>query len=98
MKLSQIASKPKLTKIVLDSQSILDQYEDKLEFWTWDRLPLDTFMKMASADSENIDEIFELVKPLIMDEDGKVIIDGEVTIPNSVLIEAMNKLMDVLGK
>lgn len=45
MKLSQLAAKPQLVKVVLDDQDTLEQFGEALEFYTWDRQPMEVLLK-----------------------------------------------------
>ena len=49
LKLTQLASKPQLIKITLDTKEIQEKYGDSLEFWILDRQPIDQFIKMADT-------------------------------------------------
>jgi hypothetical protein len=98
MKLSQLASKPQLIKLVLDDKEIIQEHGESIEFWTWDRQPLDTFMKLANSDSKDAAQMIDIVRTLILDEGGKQIIQGEDIIPSNILIRAIAKIVETLGK
>lgn len=98
MKLSQLAAKPQLIKVVLDSEFVIKEYQEPIEFFTWDRQPLETFMKLANSSQNNTTEMIEIVRTLILDEDGKAIITKENMLPSNILIEAIGKIVEVLGK
>lgn len=101
MKLSQLASKPQLVKIVLDDETLIKEHgggDPTIEFYTWDRQPLDVFMKLANATKENTGGIIDIVRTLILDENGKQIIQGEIMLPTDVLMAAIAKIVDTLGK
>ena len=98
MKLKDLASKPKLIKITVDDAAIIAVYGEAVEFWTWDRQPLATFMKFASASGEDIGSIIEVLRTMMLDEDGKEIMTEGETLPNDVLLVCLNKLSEVLGK
>ena len=49
MKLSQLAAKPQLIKLSIDDEATVKEHGEAIEFWTWDRQPLDTFMKSLTA-------------------------------------------------
>lgn len=98
MKINQIASKPQLIKVVLDDADTVKELGEELEFWTWDRQPLDVFMKLASIKHDNPKEIIEVVKNLILDEDGKVVIQGDNMLPTQILIRIIQKVVETLGK
>ena len=46
LKLTQLAAKPQLVKITIDDESIKEKYGDELEFWIYDRQPIDKFIKI----------------------------------------------------
>jgi hypothetical protein len=98
MKLSQLAAKPQLIKLELDDESIVKEYGEPLEFYTWDRQPLETFMKLASSKEGDSSQMIAIVKTLILDEDGKEIIKDDLMLPASVLITAVSKIVEALGK
>lgn len=98
MKINQIASKPQLIKLVLDDEATKAELGEELEFWTWDRQPLDKFMKLASIRHDQPQEIIDVVKELILDEEGKVVIQGEIMLPTQILIRIIQKVTETLGK
>lgn len=98
MKINQIASKPQLIKVVLNDDLTIEELGEELEFWTWDRQPLDKFMKLASTRQDKPEEIIEVVKDLILDEEGKVVIKDGVMLPTQILIRIIQKVVETLGK
>lgn len=98
MKLSQLAAKPQLIKIELDDEAIVKEHGESIEFYTWDRQPLEVFMKLANARDGDVGSIIESVRTLILDEDGKQIITGDKMLPTDVLIAAISKITNTLGK
>lgn len=98
MKLSQIAAKPKLIVFSLDDEATVKEYGEPVEFYSWDRQPLDIFMRLANADQQNLVEMITLVKTLILDEQGKEIIKDENMLPSNLLIKVIAKVVETLGK
>lgn len=98
MKLSQIAKKPQLTKIIIDDEDIVKEFGEPLEFWTWDRQPMDVFIKLSSVDPGNQSGIIENVRELVMNEDGTKVLSGEEVLPTWVLMRVMTKVVESLGK
>lgn len=98
MKLSQLTAKPQLIMITLDDPDTLKEYNEPVEFYTWDRQPMDVFMKLASATEGNVTGIISIVKELILDESGKPILVGDVMLPTAVLMRAIAKVTEALGK
>ena len=98
MKLSQLAAKPKLIPFIIDDEAVIAEFGEPVEFYSWDRQPLDVFMKLANADHQDVATMIGLVKTLILDEDGKEIIKGENVLPSSLLIKVIGKVVEKLGK
>lgn len=98
MKLSQIAKKPQLIKVSLDDEDIVKEFGEPLEFWTWDRQPMDVFLKLSSVDSGNQSAIISSVRELVMDEEGKQVLSGDEVLPTWVLMRVMTKVVESLGK
>jgi hypothetical protein len=98
MKLSQLAARPQLVMFTVDNEEIVKKYNEPLDFYSWDRQPLEVFMKLASAQQQNIGEMIEIIRPLILDEKGEPIIQGDVMLPSDVLIAAIAKIVERLGK
>lgn len=98
MKLAELAAEPKLTKIILEDEDIVAKYGEALEFWIWDRQPIDNYMRMAKSTNENFDEIVTAVNEMILDEEGKRIVEGNVMLPTNVLMKAFTKVIETLGK
>lgn len=98
MKLSQIAAKPQLIEVVLDDAETIKEFGESLVFHTWDRQPLPMFMKLASITGSDTAGLVEIVRTLILDQDGKEIITSDVMLPTPVLLRAIAKITDMLGK
>ncbi len=98
MKLAQLAAKPQLIKIELDDTEVVTEFGEALEFWTWDRQPLETFMKLANSKENDTLGMIEIVRTLILDEAGKEIITKDVMLPSHVLIRVIAKIVETLGK
>ena len=98
MKLSQLASKPQLIKLSIDDEDTVKEHGEAIDFWTWDRQPLDTFMKLANSDQANAGAMIDIVRTLILDENGKEVISKDLMLPSSVLIKVSSKIVETLGK
>lgn len=98
MKINQLASKPQLVKIVLDEEDIVKEYGEAIEVWTWDRQPLEVFMKLANAQGQDTGAVIDIVRTLILDENGKQVISGDNMLPTRVLLPLIKKIVDTLGK
>ena len=100
MKLKELATKPQLTKIVLDDKDIIKEYKEPLEFYVYDKQPLAEFVKFSvtSQEDENYGEMIDFCSSMILDEKGdKIMSDGEL-LPNSILVKCVNEVVKQLGK
>jgi hypothetical protein len=98
MNLSQLTAKPQLILVKLDDEETITEYKEAIEFYTWDRQPMDVFMRLASATQDNTAGIIDIVKTLILDETGKEILTKDNVLPTNVLMKAISKVTDMLGK
>lgn len=98
MKLNQIAAKPKLVMFTLDDEEIIKEFGEPLEFYSWDRQPLDVFMKLANTNQQDLASMMEVIRKLILDENGKEIISNENMLPSNVLIKVIGLVVEKLGK
>lgn len=98
MKLSQLTAKPQLIQVTLDDEDTVKEYGESVTFHTWDRQPMDIFMKLANAAGSNTGEVVHIVKDLILDEKGKPILGSDNMLPVPVLMRAIGKVTEALGK
>lgn len=98
MKLSQLAAKPQLIQLTVDDEATIKEYGEPIEFWTWDRQPLDTFMKLANSDQHNAGAMIDVVRTLILDDKGKEVITKDLMLPSTILIKVISKIVEALGK
>jgi hypothetical protein len=99
MKLSQLSAEPQLVEVTIDDKDIIKEYGEPLVFYTWDRQPMEVFTKLANVGSEqDTGNIIDIVKNLILDENGKQIISNKNMLPSKVLMKAIGKVTDILGK
>ena len=82
MKLKDLATKPKLEKLTIQKPELVEKYGDELDFYVYDRQPLDVYGRLASADKMEMGETMEVVSELILD----------------LQVEAMTLIGNFLGK
>lgn len=98
MRLNDLVAKPQLVKVTIEDEDIVKEFGEPIEFWTYDRQPMDTFMKLASMDGSNYGEIVKAVKGLVLDEEAKPILKDNEMPPTKVLIRVVSKVLEGLGK
>ena len=98
MKLSELAKKPQLVKIALDDEETVQEFGEAIEYWTWDRQPMDTFMRLASVDASNYSTVVDAVRSLILDEKGQPVLAGDITLPTKIMMRVITRTVESLGK
>jgi hypothetical protein len=98
MKLSQLTAKPQLIDVHIDDEDTIKEFGEAIEFWTWDRQPMDVFMKLANATGNDTAGIIGIVRTLILDDKGKEILKDDAMLPTHVLMKAIGKVTELLGK
>ena len=98
MKLTQLATKPQLTKITIDDAELVEKYGEPVDFYVHDRIGLEQYTQLATIKTEDVSSMIDLVKQLVLDEDGKQVMDDEHVLPTDLLNACMIKVVDTLGK
>lgn len=98
MKLSELSSKPQLVEVHIDDEETIKEFGEAVSFWTYDRQPMTVFVKLAAVDQANYASVMDAVKELLLDEAGQPIIDQDRVPPARLMVKAMTKIMESLGK
>lgn len=98
MELSELSKKPELIEITIDDEETIAEYGEQLTFYTFDRQPLDIFLKMASAKQNDPGSMISALRPMLLNKEGKPIIKGEEVLPTNILVKSIAKLVERLGK
>ena len=98
MKLKDLATKPQLQEVTIDDEKIVQEYGDSLQFYIQDRLPIETYTKLASIKTEDAGEMYNIIKDLILDENGHPVMVEDKILPMNVMVAAVEKVTQFLGK
>ena len=98
MKLTQITAKPKLVKMILDDEDIVKEYGEALEFWIYDRQPMDQFVRLAQMKPEDFQEMVAMVNGMVLDEDGHPVVKDDLVLPTGIMTKVIGKVVETLGK
>jgi len=98
MKLKDLAAKPQLQEILIDDESIVEEYGEALSFFVHDRIPLEQYTKLASLNTNDMGEMFMAMKDLILDEGGMPVMSDGNVLPMKVMNAAVLKVTESLGK
>jgi hypothetical protein len=98
MKLSALTAKPQLIEVSIDDEDTIKEFGEAITFYTYDRQPMDVFMKLAGSTGQDTQKIVEIVRTLILDEKGKELLTNDQMLPTNILMKAIAKVTDLLGK
>ena len=98
MKLTQLAAKPQLVKIVLNDEDIVKEFGEELEFFIYDRQPMDRFVRLAQMKGEDMGELIAAVNDMVLDEEGNSIVKDGLVLPTNVMTKVIGKVVETLGK
>lgn len=98
MKLSELAKKPQLTEVIIDDKDIVKTYGESLQFYIQDRLPIETYTKLASVKQDDPADMYKVIKDLILDENGNPVMSEGNVLPMDVMNAAIVKVTENLGK
>lgn len=98
MKLSDLARTPQLVEITISDDDIIAEYGEAITFYTWDRQPLEVFLRLSNIDNNNSSALMESVRTLVLDENGKGILTNDIALPNNVLLKVITRVVESLGK
>ena len=104
MKLSEITTKPQLIEVLIDDKDTVKEFGESLSFYTWDRQPMEVFIKLANLASNienknpNIGDMIGVARSLILDDKGNEIIKDGTMMPSNILIKVVQKVTESLGK
>jgi hypothetical protein len=97
MKLNQLIAKPQLVKMELNDEDTISEYGEGIEWWYWDRQPLEKFFKIAAGDNQG-ETILSTMKEMILDESGQPLLKEGDSLPNKIFLKVVAKMSEVLGK
>ena len=98
MKLTQLAAKPQLVKVEIADEDVVKEFGEALEFYIWDRQPMDKFIRLAQMKGEDMSELIAAVNDMVLDEEGNAIIKEGLVLPTNVMTKVIGKVVETLGK
>ena len=98
MKLTQLAAKPQLVKVEIADEDVVKEFGETLEFWIWDRQPMDKFIRLAQMKGEDMSELIAAVNDMVLDEEGNAVVKDGLVLPTNVMTKVIGKVVETLGK
>jgi hypothetical protein len=96
MQLKELAAKPKLNKVTLDTDNIVSLYGEPLEFYMWDRQDVPTFLKIVQMKEDKL-AIFNLLKDVVLDDQGNPVLEDGEMLPMEVMVAVIEGVVKNLG-
>lgn len=99
MDISKFAKKPELIKIVIDDPAIIEKYDEEITFYMYDSVDLSTYFDFfAVQQNKDGKKLNELLRKIILTEDGKPALGADELLPVDVCLEALVAINNNLGK
>jgi hypothetical protein len=99
MDISKLTKKPQLTKIEISDKDIVDQYGDIVSFWIIDEMDISTYFNFYKLQqSQESNQLNELLRSLILKEDGMPAIASDEILPVNLTLAVLVAINDFLGK
>jgi hypothetical protein len=99
MDISKLTKKPQLTKIEISDKDIVDQYGDTVSFWIIDEMDISTYFNFYKLQqSQESNQLNELLRSLILKEDGMPAIASDEILPVNLTLAVLVAINDFLGK
>jgi|TARA_R110001606_G_scaffold36442_2_gene104328 hypothetical protein len=98
--LKELATKPQLVKVTLDDADTIKEYPEGLEFFVWDKQPLEDFIQIATStqNAENYPDMVKLCATMVLDDAGQPVMQDGLVLPGGIMLKCVNKVVEQLGK
>ncbi len=99
MFIKDLAVKPQLIEIQIDDPEILENYGEAITFWMRDHLDINTYFDFYRFQSqEDKTDLIRVLKKIILTETGEQAIQEDEELPIEILLGALGKIGEQLGK
>lgn len=96
MNIKELAKKPQLKKVTVDSEFIVKAYGEPLEFYMYDRFDIPVWMKISTLKDDQ-SELFNLLRELIRDETGAPVLGAGEILPIEIVQEVVKGIVNNMG-
>lgn len=99
MDISKLAKKPQLVKIELDGAEIVEKFGDTIIFYMKDHIGISNYFNFYKLqEAENDEMLNDLLRQLILNEDGSPSLGKDEVLPVELTIAILLKISDFLAK
>lgn len=99
MDISKLARKPKLQKLVLKDDDIIEMFGEPIEFYMYDHVDITSYFNFYKVQqSQDAALLNELLRKLVLKEDGTPAIKEEEVLPTQIVLSILIEINNFLGK
>lgn len=99
MDIKKLAKKPTLTKLDISDDDIVAIYGDTVTFYMIDQFDINTYFNFYRLQQgEDGDLLNELLRKLILDADGKPVLEKDEVFPVNLTLAILVRINEFLGK
>ena len=99
MDISTLAKKPELVKLEINDEDIVKEFGEPITFWIMDQIDVSTYFNFYKfQQNQDSDLLMEVLRKIILKEDGKPAIAKEQVLPVNLTLAVLVKVNDFLGK
>lgn len=99
MDITKLAKKPKVTRLEITEQDIIDKYKEPIVFYMLDELDLSTYFEFYKLQHNQESALLnDLLRRLILKEDGTPALAQDEIFPVDIILAVLVRINDFLGK
>lgn len=99
MDISNLAKKPELVKLEITDEDIVKEFGETISFWMYDHVDVSTYFDFYKfQQNQNSDLLMQVLRKIILREDGKSAIAEDAVLPVSLTLAVLVKVNEFLGK
>ncbi len=97
--ISEFKTKPKLIRVDLDQNELIEAYGEPISFWMLDHVDINTYFDFFRSQTEHEgDAVNKILRRLILNEEGQTVLADDEQLPVDIAIAAITRIGEVLGK
>ena len=102
MNLSELTKEAQLIKIIIDDEKIVEKYGETIDFFMYDRQPIEVYMQLTevskdNTEGQNILELANVTRKVVLNEKGDPILGPNKMLPFDIMIQVITKSLEKLG-
>jgi hypothetical protein len=99
MNISELATKPKLVQLEVDSQAVIEQIGEPITFYMNEHLELGTYFDFYKIQqTQDMDMLMTILRKIIRNENGEVALQDDEILPADITLEILTKINEYVGK